>query len=85
MPVIVVAVINRWRWRCEQARDRSHSAADCGTEGRAMTTRSGSPDCSPTACADEAAANETLHRIVWISASREAEDQPDRNNAEDNL
>jgi hypothetical protein len=37
-----------------------------------MTTGSGSPDCSPTACADETAANETLHWIVWIGASRQA-------------
>jgi hypothetical protein len=47
-----------------------------------MTAGSGSPDCSPAARADEAAANETLHRIVWIGASREAEVQPigfDRN------
>lgn len=69
MPVIVVAVINWW-WRCEQARDRSHSATDCGTEGRAMTARSGSPDCRPTPCADETTADETLHRIVWVGATR---------------
>jgi hypothetical protein len=84
MPVIVVAVINRWWWRCEQARDRSHSAADCGTEGRAMTAGSGGPDCRPTPGADETTANGPLDGIVWIGARRNAQEQPGRNDAGDN-
>ena len=85
MPVIVGAVISGRRGRCDKARDRPHSSANCRAEGRTVTAGSGSPDGSPTACANETAANETLHRIVWIGASRKAEDQPDRNHAEDNL
>ena len=81
MPVIVVAVISRRGWRCDKARDRPYSTADCGPEGRAVTAGSGSPDCSPTACADETAANKTLHRVVWIGASRYAQNQPHSNHA----
>jgi hypothetical protein len=71
MPVIVVAVSRRGRG-CDKARDRSYGSADCRAQGRAVTASSRSPDCSPTACADETAANETLHRIVRIGASRQA-------------
>jgi hypothetical protein len=68
--VIVVAVISR-RWgRCDKACHRPYSAADSGAEGRTMTAGSGSPDRSPTACADETAPNRPLDRIVWISAGR---------------
>ena len=81
MRVMIVAVIGRRGWSCEKTCDRPHSSADCGPEGRAVTTGSGSPDCSPTARADETAANETLHRIVWIGASRQAQDQPGRDDA----
>jgi hypothetical protein len=49
-----------------------------------VTARSGRADCSPTACANETAEDETLHGIVWIGASRQAEDQPDRDHAADN-
>ena len=70
--VIVITVISRRWWRGDKACDRPHGSADCGTERRTMTARSGSPDCSPTARADETAANETLHGIVWIGAGRQA-------------
>ena len=73
MPVIVGAVISGRRGRCDKARDRPHSSANCRPEGRTVTAGSGSPDGSPTACANETAANETLHRIVWIGASRQTE------------
>lgn len=69
MPVIV-SVIRRRRWRCDKTCDRPHSSADCRSEGCTVTAGSGSPDSSPTACADETAANETLHGIVRIGASR---------------
>ena len=77
--------MNRRRWGCDKSCHRTHGTADRSAEGRTVATGSRSPDGSPAARADEAAANETLHRIVWIGASREAEDQPDRNHAEDNL
>jgi hypothetical protein len=35
-----------------------------------MTAGSGSPDCSPAACADETTPNRPLDGIVRISASR---------------
>jgi hypothetical protein len=69
MPVIV-SVIRRRRWRCDQARDRPYSSADCRSQSRAVTAGSGSPDSSPTACADETAAYKALHGIVRIGASR---------------
>jgi hypothetical protein len=50
--VIVVAVISRRWWRCDKTCHRRHSSADCGAEGRTVTAGSGSPDCSPAACAD---------------------------------
>jgi hypothetical protein len=50
-----------------------------------VTAGSGSPDCSTTARTDETATNETLHRIVWIGASRQAQDQPGRDHAGDSL
>jgi hypothetical protein len=68
--VIVVAVISRRWWRCDKACHRPHSSADSGAEGRTVTAGSGSPDCSPAACADEAASNCPLDGIVWISAGR---------------
>ena len=70
MPVIIVAVIGRRGWRCDKASDRSYGSADCRAQGRTVTTGSGSPDCSPAACADETAADKTLHEIVWVGASR---------------
>jgi hypothetical protein len=70
MSVIVIAVISRRWWRCEKASDRPHSSTDRGAEGRTVTTGSGSPNCSPTACADETAPNRPLDWIVWIRASR---------------
>jgi len=70
MPLIVVAVISGRGWRCDKACDRPYSSADCRSEGRTVTTGSGSPDSSPTACADETAANKALHGIVRIGASR---------------
>jgi len=82
---LVGGVMNRRRWGCDKSCHRTYGAADRSAEGRTVATGSRSPDGSPAARADEAAANETLHRIVWIGASREAEDQPDRNHAEDNL
>jgi hypothetical protein len=72
MSVIVVTVVSRRRWRCNEACDRPYSSTHCGAQGRTVTAGSGSPDCSSTACADETAANKTLHRIVWIGASRRA-------------
>ena len=84
MSVIVGAVISRRRWGCDKACHRPHSAADCRAQGRTVTARSSGADCSPTACANETAADETLHGIVWIGASRQAEDQPDRDHAADN-
>jgi len=69
MPMIVIAVSRR-RWRREQACDRPDSPADCRSERCTVTAGSGSPDSSPTACADETAANEALHGIVRIGASR---------------
>jgi hypothetical protein len=69
MPVIVVAVISGRGWRCDKAGDRPHSSSDRGAEGGTVTTGSGSPDCSPTACADETTADKTLDRIIWIGAS----------------
>jgi hypothetical protein len=72
MPVIVVAVINRRGWGRDKACDRPYSSADCRAQGRTVTAGSRSPDCSPTARADETATNETLHGIVWIGASRQA-------------
>jgi hypothetical protein len=35
-----------------------------------VTAGSGSPDCSPAACADETTPNRPLDGIVWISAGR---------------
>ena len=66
MPVVVVAVISRRGWGCDKPCDRPYSTADRGPEGRAVTARSGSPDRSPTACADETAANKTLHRSYGL-------------------
>ena len=60
VPVIVGAVISGRRGRCDKARDRPHSSANCRAEGRTVTAGSGSPDGSPTACANETAANETF-------------------------
>jgi hypothetical protein len=84
MPVIIVAVISRRGWRCEKACDRPYGSADCGPEGRAVTAGSGSPDGCATARADKTTANETLHRIVWVGAGRQANDQPGRDHARDN-
>jgi len=70
MPVIVVAAVSGRRWRCDKARDRPYGSADCGPQSRAVTAGSSSTDCSPTACADETAADKTLHGIVWVGASR---------------
>jgi len=69
MPMIIVA-ISRRGWSRDKARDCPDSSADCRAQGRAVTAGSGSPDCSATACADETATNEALHRIVRIGASR---------------
>ena len=69
---VIVGVISRRGWGRDKACDRPYSSADCRAQGRTVTAGSRSPDCSPTARADEAAANETLHRIVWVGASGEA-------------
>ena len=69
MPVIV-AVISGRRRGGNKACHRPHSSADCGAEGRTVTAGSGSPDCSPGAGTDEAAADRSLDGIVWIGASR---------------
>ena len=66
MPLIVVAVVSRRGWRCDKAGDRADGSADRGPEGRAVTAGSGSTDCSPTACADETAADKTLHFTALI-------------------
>ena len=68
--VIVVALIGRRWWRCDKTCHRPYGSADSGAEGRTVTASSGSPDCSPAACADETAPNCPLDGIVWIGASR---------------
>jgi hypothetical protein len=84
MPVIIVAVIStRWR-RCDKAGDRPHGSPDRGTEGGPMTASSGSPDRGPTPRTDEASSNHPLEGIVWIGASRQADDKPDRDRAGNN-
>jgi hypothetical protein len=85
MRVMVVAVIGRRGRGCEKAGDRPHSSADCGPKGRTVTPGSSSADCSPTARTDETAADETLHGIEWIGASRQPQDQPGREHAGDDL
>jgi hypothetical protein len=81
---VVVAVVRGWRRSCKNTSDGSYCSTNGSTEGRAVTTTSGSTDCSPTACADETAPDKTLHGIVWVGAGGEAEDQPDRDQAGEN-
>ena len=83
--MIVVAAISRRRWRCNKARNLAYGSPDCGPEGRTMSAGSGSPDRSSAACADETATDETLHGIVRIGASRQAQDQPGRDHEGDDM
>jgi|HubBroStandDraft_4_1064222.scaffolds.fasta_scaffold1563404_1 hypothetical protein len=70
MPVIVVAVISWWGWRCDKAGDRPYSSADRRPQRCTVTAGSGCSDRRPTARADETAAHKALHGIVRIGASR---------------
>jgi hypothetical protein len=70
MPVIIVCVMSRRRWRCDKASHCTHGSADRSAERRTVTASSGSPNCSAAAGTDETAANHPLDGIVWIGASR---------------
>ena len=68
-------------WRRDKASHRTDRSADGSTKRRAVPTGSGSPDCSAAACADEAATDGSLDRIIWIGAGRQSQRQPHDNHA----
>ena len=57
----LVAIPRRW-WSSDKAADSTHCSSDGGTQGRTVTTSSGSSDCSPTAGADETTTDRPLDR-----------------------
>src|SRR5229473_3590858 len=56
----------------DQTSHRTDCSSDGGAEGRTVSAGGGSSDRRPAACADEAATDRSLDRIIWIGAARQA-------------
>src|SRR3984893_17560922 len=56
----------------DQTSHRTDCSSDGGAEGRSVSAGSGSCDRRPAACADKAATDRSLDRIIWIGATRQA-------------
>ena len=65
-----LVAVSRWRWRGDKAAHRTHRSSDSGAQGRTVSASSRSPDCSPTACADQTTTDGPLDRIIGVGASR---------------
>jgi hypothetical protein len=58
--------------RGDETSNRTHCSSNCGAESRTVSAPRSSPDCGPAACADKAATDGSLDRIIWIGAGRKA-------------